>query len=281
MKTLSSAMSQHIEGEVTSLVSCWHINRTDGVQLYFTDHDQDLLIDETVYLASAGYDRGALKGTSGASTDEMELQGNLNSDCLDDGDLASGLFDYAEVHFFMVNWQDLSAGIIPLRKGWFGEVTWADGKFTAELRGLSNALQREIGGVYTPECQVDLGDAHCGLDLVPMAATDTIATVATSRTYTLDICADADGMLDGGLIHFTSGANLGRKLEIKSWRFSDKRIELFLDPPYAAQVGDEVVLYPGCDKRFDTCRNRFNNLTNFRGFPHIPGTDALAESSNG
>jgi len=29
----------------------------------------------------------------------------------------------------------------------------------------------------------------------------------------------------------------------------------------------------GCDKRFDTCRNRFNNAVNFRGFPHIPGND--------
>ncbi len=28
-----------------------------------------------------------------------------------------------------------------------------------------------------------------------------------------------------------------------------------------------------CDKRFATCCNVFNNINNFRGFPHIPGND--------
>jgi uncharacterized phage protein (TIGR02218 family) len=29
----------------------------------------------------------------------------------------------------------------------------------------------------------------------------------------------------------------------------------------------------GCDKRLATCRDRFANAVNFRGFPHIPGND--------
>jgi len=31
----------------------------------------------------------------------------------------------------------------------------------------------------------------------------------------------------------------------------------------------------GCDKRFATCRDRFSNTLNFRGFPTIPGDDFL------
>ena len=30
-----------------------------------------------------------------------------------------------------------------------------------------------------------------------------------------------------------------------------------------------------CDKRFSTCRNVFSNSANFRGFPHMPGNDAV------
>ena len=30
-----------------------------------------------------------------------------------------------------------------------------------------------------------------------------------------------------------------------------------------------------CDKRFTTCRDVFGNGANFRGFPHLPGPDAL------
>lgn len=31
----------------------------------------------------------------------------------------------------------------------------------------------------------------------------------------------------------------------------------------------------GCDRQLGTCRGRFGNVANFRGFPHIPGNDFL------
>jgi hypothetical protein len=31
----------------------------------------------------------------------------------------------------------------------------------------------------------------------------------------------------------------------------------------------------GCDRRLATCRDRFGNVVNFRGFPHIPGNDVV------
>ena len=30
----------------------------------------------------------------------------------------------------------------------------------------------------------------------------------------------------------------------------------------------------GCDKTFATCKAKFDNALNFRGFPHLPGNDA-------
>jgi uncharacterized phage protein (TIGR02218 family) len=31
----------------------------------------------------------------------------------------------------------------------------------------------------------------------------------------------------------------------------------------------------GCDKTHHTCRAKFANIINFRGFPHMPGNDFL------
>jgi uncharacterized phage protein (TIGR02218 family) len=31
----------------------------------------------------------------------------------------------------------------------------------------------------------------------------------------------------------------------------------------------------GCDKRIATCGTKFANVANFRGFPNIPGQDAV------
>jgi uncharacterized phage protein (TIGR02218 family) len=38
-------------------------------------------------------------------------------------------------------------------------------------------------------------------------------------------------------------------------------------------AGDTFSITAGCDKSFSTCRDRFANILNFRGFPHIPGND--------
>lgn len=50
-------------------------------------------------------------------------------------------------------------------------------------------------------------------------------------------------------------------------------IELWQALPEPLATGNSFVVTAGCDKRFATCKNRFNNAVNFRGFPHIPGND--------
>jgi uncharacterized phage protein (TIGR02218 family) len=43
--------------------------------------------------------------------------------------------------------------------------------------------------------------------------------------------------------------------------------------PIAA--GHAFAVTAGCDKRLGTCAARFDNVANFRGFPHMPGNDFL------
>jgi uncharacterized phage protein (TIGR02218 family) len=45
-------------------------------------------------------------------------------------------------------------------------------------------------------------------------------------------------------------------------------------------TGDGFVIRAGCDKRLETCRAKFANAVNFRGFPHIPGSDAIVRYAN-
>jgi uncharacterized phage protein (TIGR02218 family) len=50
-------------------------------------------------------------------------------------------------------------------------------------------------------------------------------------------------------------------------------IELWQQMPEPIAEGDTFAVTAGCDKRYATCRDRFANGVNFRGFPHIPGND--------
>lgn len=52
-------------------------------------------------------------------------------------------------------------------------------------------------------------------------------------------------------------------------------IELLDAPTIALALGAAFAIYAGCDKRFQTCRAKFANAANFRGFPHMPGNDAV------
>lgn len=84
-----------------------------------------------------------------------------------------------------------------------------------------------------------------------------------------------DGVFTAGKLIWTSGANAGRAIEVKLHRQENGFARLTLWQAMAEPVaeGDAFTVTAGCDKRFSTCRDRFANAINFRGFPHIPGND--------
>ena len=40
-------------------------------------------------------------------------------------------------------------------------------------------------------------------------------------------------------------------------------------------IADAFSITAGCDKQFPTCKAKFANTANFRGFPYMPGNDAV------
>lgn len=169
-KTISPGLQTHLSQETTSLTSCWKIVRRDGVIKTFTDHDVDLVIplDGLTYKAALGYSRSSIDNSSSLSVDNIEVEGFIDDESITAEDLRAGLYDRAEVFIFLVNWQDLTQGILRLRKGWLGEaVITPTGVFKSELRGLAGAYAQNIVEVSTPECRADLGDARCKLPIDP------------------------------------------------------------------------------------------------------------------
>ena len=53
---------------------------------------------------------------------------------------------------------------------------------------------------------------------------------------------------------------------------SDGFIEITLSTPLnrTPAVDEEVFLFPGCDGKKGTCKDKFGNYTRFGGFPHMP-----------
>jgi uncharacterized phage protein (TIGR02218 family) len=146
--------------------------------------------------------------------------------------------------------------------------------YVAELRGMTQKLQMTVGEVYAPDCAADLGDARCGVDLAALEESGTVDTVSSATAFETAL-VQATGWYDGGELLWTSGANAGQTVAVRSWDAATSTLTLFLPALYPIQAGDAFAIRPGCDKTFATCQAKFDNAANFRGFPHVPGNDQL------
>ncbi|HAC59370.1 MAG TPA: beta tubulin, partial [Rhodobiaceae bacterium] len=163
MKNLSPEFAAHVASGTTTLAWCWKLTRRDGATLGFTEHDRDLAFGGVTYEAAGGFTASALESTGGLNVDNLDVTGALSSARLDEGDLAAGLYDNAEIEIWRVNWQDVSGRVL-MRKGNLGEVSRSGAGFTAELRGLAHRLNQPVGRLYQYGCDADFCDARCGLD---------------------------------------------------------------------------------------------------------------------
>ena len=274
-----SALLEHLQGKLTSVARCWAVTRRDGQVFGFTDHDRALSFDGVSFRADSGMTARVLEQVTGLAVDNTEAIGALSDISVTEADINAGRFDGADVQAWLVNWQDVSQRE-QVFAGTIGEIKRADGAFYAELRGLSEALNRPVGSVFQGGCQAVLGDAKCRHDLdAPGYSTELpVEMVEAGRVFSFaGIAGFDDRWFERGRLRVLSGAAEGLMAVVKNDRLDgDVRvIELWEELRAPISQGDMVRLEAGCDKRRETCRLKFNNLLNFRGFPHIPGEDWL------
>lgn len=273
MKTISPALQTHLSNELATLATLIKITRSDAQIMGFTSFDKDLVVSGVTYKADGAFQASAIQNRAALSTDNLDIIGMLDSASISEADLRAGLYDHARIDVYLCNWADLSQGVVQLRRGWLGQVKVIGGKFQAELRGLHDLLQRPFGKVYSPECRHTFGDGNCTINLAAQTVTGSVSSVADASRFTDTARSEADGIFEYGLLTWSSGANAGLSMEVKS--YVGKQFTLWLPMPHAIGVGDAYAVYKGCDKRFATCQSVFNNTVNFGGFPHLPGVDRI------
>ena len=284
MRALSPGLAAHLSQDATTLCHCWKVLRRDGVALGFTDHDRDVTLNAFVYAAHSGLEASEAEAALGFAVGGGAVSGALVADVLNEIDLANGAYDGASVETWLVNWADASQNLL-LDVHVLGEVRRSDRAFTAETRSLAHQLDQERGRIYQSACSADLGDARCGVALASNAYTAAGAVAATDGrlSITATLPGYASGWFVNGRVTFASGANAGLHAQVKEHRSDGTGQSLTLWSPLVRPitVGDAFTAVAGCNKRFDTCLNKFANAVNFRGFPHMPGNDhVVAYASN-
>lgn len=273
MRVISPQLEAHFAGGMTTLATCWNITREDGVELGFTDHDQKLTVDSVDYDSIAGFTPTTVESKSNMSVDNLDVEGQIFPSKITEEDLLAGLYDFAAIEIFVVNYADLTQGKMVIKRGRLGEVTLNSQMFQAEVRGLTQHLSQTIGEVFSPSCRAILGDSRCKVALAGFTASTTVGTVTNNQTFSAAALTEAAGWYTGGEVIWTSGNNAGRRMEVKE--FAATQVVLALPMGKSIQAGDGFDIIAGCDKTRETCQSKFSNIINFRGEPDVPGVDKL------
>lgn len=265
-------MADFVTKALATVALCWRLERRDGLALGFTSHDRDLSIDGLAYRAAPGMLPSSVTLSDGFDADSLDVEGALTSDAITAEDLKVGRWDGAALSVFMVDWEAPEGERLGIARGELGEVSIRGEGFAAELRGPTALLERAAVEQTSPECRAQLGDRRCRIDLAPRTRLTRIVDIIDEVTIVVADAA-ADNAYGYGRLRWLSGANSGLSSPIRASQ--DMRLTLREAPPRAPTIGELVEISEGCDKRLATCSGRFGNAVNFRGEPHLPGTDLL------
>lgn len=274
--SISTALRAHYAGESLTTCTLWKVTRRDAVVLAFTDHEQPITFAAVTYLPTSSYDAGAVQTSAALNVDDVSLVGLLAVDGITAASIEAGVWDGAQVEISEVNYADLSMGANVLRVGEIGEVQRNGDQFTAELRGLMQSLQNNIGRIVGPSCDADLGDARCKVNLASLVVSGSVTTLGSTRAFTASAMAQAAGYFSYGVVTWLTGLNTGLRMEVKVFAVGGV-FALQLDMPNPIGLGDTFTAVPGCNKigRLGDCKVKFNNYVNFRGFEDLPGQDQV------
>ncbi len=272
MTDIPADLADHLRQEITTLCHCWRLSRSDGTVLGFTDHDRTLVLDGEPFEPGTGFSATEARQSLGLAVDAMDLAGALSSDRISAHDLETGLYDGATIETLLVNWR-ATGQRMTIARTLIGRISRRDGAFTAELQSLVQALDRPSGRHYRRDCDAELGDAACGFD-TGLAGYRATGTVISMEAETL---LRADGLTGFAEDWFTFGWLTpagGRPVRVLRHLVDGAIARLTLAEARKMEPGTGFAVIAGCDKRFATCKEKFDNSLNFRGFPHLPGNDA-------
>jgi uncharacterized phage protein (TIGR02218 family) len=147
------------------------------------------------------------------------------------------------------------------------DVTFQDNQANAIVESKTNVFRNKIPKIlYQSYCNWTAFDTGCTL----LEASYLVEAVVESKDKSDLVSSTFDAYDD---VYFTGG-HVRYDTDI---RFITKHTgsTLSLQAPFDSKVavGSTIKAYPGCDRSCDTCKNKFNNFSNFVGFPYIPNSN--------
>ncbi len=285
MKPASTALINYLNSvraspdAVLLMADVYQFTLATGNVLGYTNVDVSFAYNGTTYLAnSVRVDGLKFKQSIGLEADSQQISvAALSTDTITGGAaflqaLRNHAFDGCSVRRYRVFFSDTIGGTaiggVLLFEGRLGKIdeigrTSAKVTINTDLCLLDNYMPRNL---YQPTCLHTLYDSGCTLI---KANFGTNGTVGAGSTVSQLNWSGANTNFQQGTLTFTSGVNAGVSVTVGG-ALNGAYLALIYPLQQAPNTGDGFTVYFGCDHTEDTCLNKFNNLSNFRGFPFVP-----------
>ena len=283
MKTATRELIDLLHGSDEFLMAdLFRITLSNGQILRHTNADMPVVWDGQTYEAhKLIIKRGATRVAVGLDVDSNTLEIAAEPDYRLEGlqwseAALGGALDGARVvieRIFFSDWAT-PVGAVVIFSGRVSDVSGSrsavkvDVKSDIELLNVSSPRN-----IYQSGCMRTLYDGGCKVNREKFTVNGRVTANSTTGTELACNLTQADGWFNQGVIKFTSGRNAGLSRTVKEHK--NGRLSFALRLPVPPQSGDVFKIYPGCDKRQETCGKKFDNIVHFRGFPYIPAADTI------
>jgi uncharacterized phage protein (TIGR02218 family) len=252
------------------------ITRKDSAVFRFAESDEAITVEGDVYAVVPGLNISAVKHTSNGEMPSCQIIAvHSDQSIFGTAVIDIGLFDAARVQLYMVDRMNLSRKGL-LFTGAIGNIGYTlENLVTFDVKGLGVFANILMTQRRSPMCRTDLYSALCQVNKDSYAVATTVSAIAGVFGFTVTGgLSQPDGWFNQGVAVTTSGTGI----EIGNWTQSSQTIATYLPCNRLLSAGDNLVLYPGCDKTLgpNGCQ-KYNNQINFQGEPHFAGTAAAAQ----
>lgn len=293
MRQIPAQLLQHKKQEATTLCQLIKIKAKNGTVIGMTSLDQDVMYDDgqgmMLYRAPVGFQPASIYQAIGFEVNSTEFQSLVVPEFdfdLNEFDVNSGVYDYAEFYVYEINYEDHSMGHWIVMHGQMGQMKSHDGiQMFGELRGISDLFRRNVIQLDSLSCRAKFGSTYAdekfpclyNAEVLWNSGTVTNVGIENTRVFNDTSRTEADGFYMPGLLQFLSGKNAGKYVEIES--FGATEITLSFMTSYPIYVGDTYRIRRDCNKQARDgakgCKHWYGQQwgLHFRGEPDIPVGD--------
>lgn len=279
MRQASPKLIALLDANQFIMADLYTITTIQGIEYRFTNYDFDLTVGGKVFSSQGPIiSREGISLSLGIEVDNLSITIGTNestkfgevpvTQAFHNGVLDGARFKLERIFMDAQTPTDTSAGTLVLFEGRIVEPEFdryeIKASVVSDVDGLKLQMPRNL---YQPGCLNTLFDSACGLRSADFAINTTIGANSTPNRILCDL-SQPQGWFTQGVVEFLEGVNIGIKRTVRLHETGALLLTLpLLEMP---AIGEAIRVYPGCDKRLETCTNRFNNRARFRGSPYVP-----------